>query len=207
MMSNTYPFEVTFRVLLGRAQDTLPKLNGGRLTQVQEYIVSWGNLPTDTDRQHAADGIKEWLTSFGYSVIAVKWLNHQSAPTPVILPPFNQEPTTGSPPLRDISKTYGILGAPVTVEVTPPPKSPVLSTDAAVERLAGTPGYKSNAGAYQPSLLPASRGQKRWTAAEDRKLVDWKGDEAQLAADLGRTQKACEMRRLAIRRKTDKKTP
>jgi len=197
------PFEVTFRVLFGREQDTLPKLNGGRLTQVQEYIVSWSTPPTDFDRQRAADGIKEWLTGFGYSVVAVKWKNHPAPmfPEPILPPTFSPPfsplppvPTTGDPVGPDAPSTW----SGPTGEATPDSScgsalgagSPVLSSEAALQRLRRTPGFKTNA-PLQTSLFPLNRKQKRWSAEEDRKLLNWQGELAQLALELGRRRARC----------------
>jgi hypothetical protein len=182
-MKTAPAFEVTFRVLLGRAQDTLPKLNGGKITQVQEYIVEWPAPPSEIDVRYAADGIREWLTSFGHSVIAVRYPNSQPLPTLPVFPPYVPPyGTTGDDPLR---------GQPTTV---------CNSGEATPDTLTGV---------TQPQLLETDRQRTRWTAAEDRKLMTWTGTIEQLATELGRTVKACQVRHslLLKRMPKKKKTP
>lgn len=219
-MANDQFFEVTFRVLFGREQDTLPNMPGARLSQVQEYIVQWPVPPSQAMRAVAAASIRDWLQHFGYTVQAVRYSDPGPSVVPLIhpMPPVHPSGmwTAPPPPLVPPSPTAidpfklppPPLTAPYWWDQTPPssvcsgtPQGEITTLEAAKAPASSHQGIDPLAGGrhdVQTQLDLRDRQRRHWTPAEDSCLLHQGVDAAQ--AKTGRTRNACLQRRLVLQK-------
>lgn len=204
-MANDQLFEVTYRVIFGREQDTLPNMQGGRLSQVQEYIVTWPVPPSQEMRRAAATSIREWLQHFGYTVQAVRYSDSSPTVAPLLspVPPIQPSGMRTAPPSETAGNPmegWPMEGWPTAVSCNPP-QGEITTLEAAKAPASLHQGIDPLAGGrhdVQMQLDLRDRQRRNWTPAEDSCLLHQGVDAAQ--AKTGRTRNACLQRRLVLQK-------